>query len=201
MSEIKEVLNLCLQDRDELYDREARRLYLNSEVDETIIDNLVYSILRWNREDKGIPTKEREPIILYINTLGGSVSDGFSLIDFILESKTPVYTVNQGVCYSMGFLIFLSGDKRYSMNNSTFLMHDGSSMAFGSVSKVKDRVEFETGQMEEHIKDYVLSRTSISDELYQEQYRKEWYMYSNEAKKYGITTHIVGVDCDIDEIL
>ena len=66
MSEIKEVLNLCLQDRDELYDREARRLYLNSEVDETIIDNLVYSILRWNREDKGIPTKEREPIILYI---------------------------------------------------------------------------------------------------------------------------------------
>lgn len=201
MSEIKEVLNLCLQDRDELYDREARRLYLNSEVDETIIDNLVYSILRWNREDKGIPTKEREPIILYINTLGGSVSDGFSLIDFILESKTPVYTVNQGVCYSMGFLIFLSGDKRYSMNNSTFLMHDGSSMAFGSVSKVKDRVEFETGQMEEHIKDYVISRTSISDELYQEQYRKEWYMYSNEAKKYGITTHIVGVDCDIDEIL
>lgn len=201
MNEIKEIVNYCLEDKDELYDRASRRLYLNSEVDETIVDTIVYMIMKYNREDFGMPIENRKPIILYINSPGGNVTDGFSLIDYIIESKTPVYTVNQGICYSMGFLIFLAGQKRYSMKNATFLCHDGQSFAFGSMSKLKDRLEFETGQMEKHIMDYILSRTNISEKLYKENYKTEWYMYPDEAKENGILTHIVGVDCDIDEIL
>ncbi len=200
-NQIKEIVNYTLCDNDELYDRENRRLYLNAEVDENIIDTLVYMIIKYNREDKDIPIEQRKPIILYINTPGGSVSDGFGLIDAMIASKTPVYTVNQAACYSMGFLIFLAGDKRYSMKNSTFLCHDGSSFAFGSMSKIKDRLEFETIQMEKHIMDYIISRTTISKELYKQNYKTEWYMYPDEAKKHGILTHIVGVDCDIDEIV
>lgn len=200
-NQIKQIVNYTLCDNDELYDRENRRLYLNAEVDENIIDTLVYMIIKYNREDKDIPIEQRKPIILYINTPGGSVSDGFGLIDAMIASKTPVYTVNQAACYSMGFLIFLAGDKRYSMKNSTFLCHDGSSFAFGSMSKIKDRLEFETIQMEKHIMDYIISRTTISKELYKQNYKTEWYMYPDEAKKHGILTHIVGVDCDIDEIV
>lgn len=200
-NQIKQIVNYTLCDNDELYDRENRRLYLNGEVDEDIIDTLVYMIIKYNREDKDIPIEQRKPIILYINTPGGSVSDGFGLIDAMIASKTPVYTVNQAACYSMGFLIFLAGDKRYSMKNSTFLCHDGSSFAFGSMSKIKDRLEFETIQMEKHIMDYIISRTTISKELYKKNYKTEWYMYPDEAKKHGILTHIVGVDCDIDEIV
>lgn len=200
-SQIKEVINYGLEEKDELYDREHRRLYLNNEVDEIVIDSLVYMIMKYNREDIGKPISERKPIILYINTPGGSVSDGFGLIDAMIASKTPIYTVNQASCYSMGFLIFLAGDKRYSMMNSTFLCHDGSSFAFGSMSKIKDRLEFETVQMEKHIMDYIVSRTTISEELYKKNYKTEWYMYPDEAKENGILTHIVGVDCDIDEII
>lgn len=200
-NQIKEVFNYGLNDKDELYDRESRRLYLNNEVDENIIDSLVYMILKYNREDKDKPINEREPIKIYINTPGGSVSDGFGLIDVMLASKTPVYTINQATCYSMGFLIFLAGQKRYSMKNSTFLCHDGSSFAFGSMSKIKDRLEFETGQMEKHIMDYIVSRTTISEKLYKKNYKTEWYMYPDEAKLNGILTHIVGIDCEIDDIL
>lgn len=200
-NQIKEVINYGLEEKDELYDREHRRLYLNNEVDEIVIDSLVYMIMKYNREDIGKPISERKPIILYINTPGGSVSDGFGLIDAMIASKTPIYTVNQASCYSMGFLIFLAGDKRYSMKNSTFLCHDGNSFAFGSMSKIKDRLEFETVQMEKHIMDYIVSRTTISEELYKENYKTEWYMYPDEAKKNGILTHIVGIDCDIDEII
>ncbi len=200
-NQIKEVINYGLDDKDEIYDRENRRLYLNDDVDESVLDTLAYMILKYNREDKGKSECERKPIILYINTPGGSVSDGFGLIDVIVASKTPVYTVNQATCYSMGFLIFLAGDKRYSMKNATFLCHEGSGFSFGSMSKIKDRLEFETGQMEKHIMDYIVSRTNISEELYKENYKIEWYMYPDEAKKNGILTHIVGIDCDIDEIL
>ena len=197
----KEVYNYCLNDIDELYDRENRRLYLYGEVNEETIDGLVYMIMKFNREDKDKPIEDRKPIILYINSPGGSVSDGFSLIDYMLESKTEIITVNQGICYSMGFLIFLAGGKRYSMKSATFLCHEGESAAFGTLSKLKDRMEFENGQMEEYITNYIVTRTNISEELYKQQYRKEWYMYPEEAKEHGIVTHIVGVDCDMDEIL
>ena len=200
-NQIKKVVTYGLPDLDELYDRENRKLYLTSEVDELVIGSIIDMIIRYNREDKGKPKEERKPIIFYINTPGGSLIDGFGLIDVMIASKTPIYTVNQASCYSMGFLIFLAGDKRYSMKNSTFLCHDGSSFAFGSLSKVKDRLEFETGQMEKHVMDYIISRTTISEELYKKNYKTEWYMYPDEAKEHGILTHIVGVDCDIDEII
>ena len=49
--------------------------------------------------------------------------------------------------------------------------------------------------------DYVISRTTISSELYDNKYRTEWYMYPEEAKENGVVTHIVGKDCGMDDIL
>lgn len=198
---VDEIYTLCYQDRFDIEDVENRRLYINCEIDDDVIDSIVYHILRYNRTDKGVPKEDRKPIIIYLNSPGGSITSGFGLIDVMLASKTPIYTVNQAECYSMGFMIFLAGEKRYGMQNSTYLCHDGQTMAWDSMSKIKDKIEFETGQMEEHMKDYILSRTSIGEALYNERHRMEWYMYPEEAKKYGIVTHIVGKDCDIDDIL
>lgn len=201
MPEIKENFTYTYADKLEMEDCENRHLILNDTVDEEVFNTLIYNILRWNADDKGIPPQERKPIILYINSPGGSVTDGYGLIDAMLASKTPVITVNQGFAASMGFLIFLAGDKRYSMEHSEFLMHDGSTGGLGSTAKMKDRMEFETNQLEEMTKKYIMSRTSIDNELYDNKYRVEWYMLPPEAKSHGIVDYIVGVDCDIDEIL
>jgi len=201
MEKAEGIFNYCLEDRFEIEDDEQRRIYINYGIDEKVIDTAVYKILRYNRMDKDIPREDRKPIIIYINSSGGSVTCGYGLIDAIMTSNTPVYTANLAECYSMGFLIFLAGEKRFGMPSSTYLCHDGSSMAWDSISKLKDRMEFETGQMEKHTRKYVLSRTTISDKLYDEKYRTEWYMYPEEAKQNGIVTHIVGKDCDINEIL
>lgn len=201
MENMKETVTYCLGDLDELYDRECRTIYINNIIDESTSESITYMIMKYNRDDKGKSIEDRKPIFIYINSLGGSVSDGFAIIDAVVASKTPVYTVNIGTSYSMGFLIFLSGTKRYATINSTFLFHEGSSSVYDTMSKAKDRMEFENNQMEKHIMDYVLSRTHISESLYQEQYRKEWYMYPEEAKKLGVVTDIVGIDCDIDDII
>lgn len=199
--EVRETINYCYEDRFQLEDLDNRRLYINCDIDETVIDSIAYHILRYNRLDKGLSIKERKPIIIYLNSPGGSVTAGFGVIDSILTSKTPVYTVNLAECYSMGFLIFLAGSKRFAMPSSTYLCHDGSSFAYGSMSKLKDRMEFELGQMEQYIREYVVSRTNITEDEYIKNYRKEWYFYSEEAKNLGVVTHIVGKDCDVDEIL
>lgn len=199
--EIKKTMNISYPDVYEMEDLEERRLYINSGIDETIIDSMVYHILRYNREDKGLKPEERKPIHLYINSPGGSVCDGYGLIDVIQSSITPVYTINQALCASMGFLIFLAGHKRYSMLRSEFLMHDGSTAGWDSTAKMKDRMDFETKQLEQMTKEYIISRTAIDNDLYDAKYRVEWYMLPNEAKQHGIVDYIVGVDCTIDEIL
>lgn len=199
-NEIKEIFNYCYEDKYYIEEVKERKLFLNNEVEEYVIGDLVRHILRYNRLDKGLPPEERKPIIIYINTPGGVVTDGYCLIDAIISSKTPVYTVNIGTAYSMGFLIFIAGHKRIAMPNSTFLCHDGSSFAWDSTNKLKDRVDFEAGEMEEHTKNFIVSRTNIDSDLYEKNKRKEWYFYPEEAKRLGVATHIVGEDCDIDFI-
>lgn len=199
--DIKQVYNYCYDDRFQQEDLEDRRLYLNGEIDENVIDNIVYHIMRYNRIDKGVPIKDRKPIILYINSPGGSTVDGYGVIDTILLSETPVYTVNIALCASMGFLIYLAGARRYSMPHSEFLMHDGSTMGYDSTAKMKDRMEFETIQLEKMTKAYIMSRTEINEKLYDEKYRVEWYFLPPEGKDIGAIDYIVGKDCSINDIL
>mgnify|MGYP002621683067 CR=1 FL=1 len=197
----KEVISITPFDEIELGEIAERRLYINSIIDEEIVSGIAFYILKFNREDKGKKIEDRKPILLYINSPGGSVVDGFGLIDAILSSKTPVYTINQALCASMGFLIFLAGEKRYSMQRSEFLMHDGTAVTMDSTAKAMDRMKFEEEYMEPMIKNYIMSRTNINTEVYEKKYRIEWYMLPEEAKEYGIVTHILGTDCDIDEII
>ena len=175
LKDIKSTINMHYSEMYEINELKERRLYINSEIDDEVIDTIVFHIMNYNREDKGIDVKDRKPIILYINSPGGSVYSGYALISAMQCSKTPIYTVNQGMCASMAFLIFLAGNKRFSMCNSTFLMHDGSNgIGFESASKLRDRIEYETGQLEQHTKQFVLSRTSIDDKFYDDKYRVEW---------------------------
>ena len=201
MKNVKSVIQMSYTDEFEVNDLKERRLFINDEIDSGIIDSIVYHILRYNKEDKGLAIKDRKPIYLFLNSNGGSVVDGYGVIDVMMTSKTPIYTINQASCFSMGFLIFLAGQKRYAMPRSEFLMHDGSTFSWDSMAKAKDRMEFEAVQLEQVTKQYILSRTKIDEKLYDEKYRVEWYMLPEEAKRMGVCTDIIGIDCDIDDIV
>ena len=174
-----------------------RKILINENIDDWVIDDIVMNIFKWNKEDKDIPIEERQPIRIYISTLGGAVDCGFSLIDAIKLSKTPVYTINIGDEYSMGFLIGLAGHKRYTLPNATFLLHDGSTEVVNSMSKVSDTAKFYS-EMEERIKKYVLENSKLTSKMYNKKYGNEWYMYPEEAIKYGFVDEIVS---DMDIIL
>lgn len=194
-------INLDYVELAEISDVVDRKIWFIGEVDESVINSVVYNIMRYNSLDKGIPVEERKPIILYISSPGGSVYDGLSLCSAISTSKTPVYTVNVGECCSMGLFIYLVGHKRYSMPNSIFLMHDGSAYGYDSSAKLKDRVDFDSGTLADHMRDIILNHTSLTKKQYDDRYRKEWYFMAEESKKYGFTDYVISEDCDIDEIL
>lgn len=198
LDEIKE--GMTLDDYFYIDDLKNRKIFINDEINPYSVSDAVSNIIRFNKEDKGLPIEKRKPILLTITSNGGDVTSGFELIDVILSSKTPVYTINIGWQYSMGFLIGIAGTKRYCMRNSTFLMHDGNSAVWNSGAKAQDQMEFNK-KYDDRIKSYVISRSKLTEEEYNAKLRVEWYMFPEEAKEKGFTDYIIGVDCDIDEII
>lgn len=192
--------NAMLDECFRLKDLHSRKLYLNSGIDICTVEEIVKHIIRYNVEDKGIPVEERVPIKLYITSQGGDVYAGFELIDIIENSKTPVYTINAGYQFSMGFLLGLAGHKRFATKHAKFLWHDGTSGALNSSAKVRDEIEFQA-RNEERVREYVLARTGIDAGLYDSKLRVEWYMFAEEAKALGVVDYIVGVDCEMDDII
>lgn len=188
---------------DELFylqDLKQRKLFLNVEIEQLAVSDIVKHIMQFNKEDKGLEPSKRTPILLYVTSIGGEVDSGFELIDVIMNSKTPVYTINLGYQYSMGFLIGLSGTKRFATKNAKFLMHDGSNFIYNSGAKAQDQMEFQR-KVEKKIKDYIISRSKLTETEYDSKLRVEWYLFSDDAKEKGFVDYIIGEDCDIDEII
>lgn len=194
-----DVQNMCLPTPELLnyYKLRTRRiLFLNPCVDETMSTD-VQNILLWNLEDINIPPKNREPIIIYLMNFGGSINYTWMMVDTILQSKTPIYTVNLNQSASGGALIFLAGHKRYMMPHATVMIHNGSIEINGDMGKVLDNTEDCKREIKE-MYNYIESRTNIDHKLLNKKKNNDWIINAEECIKYGITNKIIN---NIDEVL
>lgn len=174
-----------------------RVIYLDQDVESGMTIEAQKLILAWNKEDKDVPVEERKPIKIMLYTYGGEVSAYLQLVDIILLSKTPVWTINLGVAYSAGFDILLAGHKRYCLERSQALFHLGSSSISGTGTQVQDHAK-NYEKMMKGFGEWVLSRTKITKELYNRKKKNEWFFDAKEQVEYGIVDAIV---TDIDTLL
>lgn len=193
-------LDLDLDDIFFLKCTQKRVIEVNSEINDTSAQLLARAIIQINQEDKGIPVEERKPIRVILSSYGGEVDSGFKMIDAMLNSKTPVWTINIGQQYSMAAIVGLAGEKRYASKNALFLLHDGTVTVYDSGSKVHDYIEFDMA-LQKRMKDFVTSRTKISAKTYEKKGRDEWYFFADEAKKIGVIDGIIGEDIDLEDII
>lgn len=177
-----------------------RKFFLNGEVNAANVADICRHIMQINQQDKAIPVERRTPIRLYVSTVGGEVDPGFQLVDTIEASKTPVYTINTGGASSMGIYIMIAGHKRFSMPNARFMMHDGQIQISGNTSNVQDAMKFQE-RFEARIKNFVLGRTKITGELYDQKYRTEWSMFADEARELGVIDYVIGEDVGLDAVI
>lgn len=194
---------------DEFYEEiirenlDKRILVLNSEIDESVLENYILYILKWNRQDKEacIPVDKRKVITIYINSPGGSNLDGSNFINVIQTSKTKIRGVCFGLAASMSYLIFLSCHERIAFSDSIFLQHDGQTSISSSSSKVKQTIEF-FDNMDKRTKDFVLRRTNMTEEFYDSIYDQEFWFYANDkGRELGVVDKIIGEDIELDDIL
>jgi ATP-dependent Clp protease protease subunit len=81
-------------------------------------------------------------IYLEINSPGGSIADGMSIINTIENIKSPVHTIISGQVCSMAALISICGDKRLIYANSYFMQHSTSDIVGDYINYIKDRTKF-----------------------------------------------------------
>jgi len=115
-----------------------RYILLYDEINNYSADIIVSKIKSMNLLDN------KKPIILEINSSGGDVSCGFSIINAIEQSKAPIHTIISGQCCSMAAMISIVGKKRSIYYNSYWMNHPLSEGQADYLQFIKDRTLFLT---------------------------------------------------------
>ena len=172
--------------------RVYRNLVLSGEISEESAQKIIQHINDINEDDFG--KEERLPIQLKINSIGGSMYDGFAIIGAIESSETPVYTYGYGAIMSMALPILVSGVKRFAHPLTTFMYHECLD-TFGHYEKVsilKENLD-ETERVMEMYDDHILSKTSFTKKQLDKvkKGKFDWYFDINDALKYKVIDQVI----------
>lgn len=188
---------LPLPDEISYYTLEKERIYfMDYDVDEPCME-LQRMIIRWNMEDKGKPVEERKPIRIFLHSGGGYAFYMWTLIDTILMSKTPVYTINLGYCMSAAALIFIAGHKRFMFPRAKVLIHQGANKIEGDAQKVMDQTAAYKKELKE-MQDYILSRTDIPAAQLSKKKNNDWELDADYCLEKKVCEKIVH---ELDEVI
>lgn len=201
-----DLLQFTIQEKDDIYERickenlNARKLMLNCDISDELFETLIMYILLWNKEDKDLPVERRKKIFIYINSDGGEVIFGNSILDVITNSITPVVTVGFAKCASMASYILAAGHERICFPSTVVLIHDGQTGYMTSGNKGKDIQKF-YDSLDERAVTFMTKHTKMTEEYLESIKDRETYMFAQEAKEKGIVDQIIGIDCPLDYIL
>jgi|TARA_B110000495_G_C22874050_1_gene509739 ATP-dependent protease ClpP protease subunit len=130
------------------------------------------------------------PIHLHINSYGGSVFAGFSSIDYIMKSKTPVYTYIDGCAASAGTLMSVCGVKRFIGENAYMLVHQLSSGLFGKFQEMEDDMKNSQSLMA-RIKEIYETKTKIPKTKMDALLKHDLWWDAKTCLKYGLVDEIL----------
>ena len=166
-------------------------LYLMGEISLESVLPVIQSIHEINREDYNTPIDAREPINLYINSIGGDVIAAFTLISVMESSVTPINTHAVGEVLSAALLIFIVGDRRIAYKHSTFMYHSVSAVHVGDSKHIDVQYAY-TKNIQERIEEITSLYTNMSLKKLKDlsDKREDHYFYYMEALDYKVADEI-----------
>lgn len=176
-------------------DLQDRVLWIDDDISINTLQFAKY-IIQWNREDKDLKVKDRVPIKLLFFSYGGDLDVNNVLVDTISLSKTPIIGINCGQAASAACYIYLSCHKRYTFPNASFLIHQGAGNFEGTYEQICAAIAAYQAQIE-NLGEYVLDRTHIPEDVFNDHFSQDWYLSADEAVEYGIASKIIK---SLDEI-
>ena len=163
-----------------------RIIMLTEEVNNTTASLVVAQLLFLEGQD---PTKD---ISLYINSPGGSVTDGFSIYDTMQYIKCDVSTICLGLAASMGAFLLAGGakGKRIALPNSTIMIHQPSGGAQGQATEIQI-VADHIAKTKRTLNEILAANTGQPLEVVEVDTDRDNYMSAQEAQAYGLIDKII----------
>lgn len=175
---------------------QKRIIYVMGEIDSWVLE-ISKMIQIANIEDAGKTIEDRVPVKIFIFSQGGEDQASWNFVDFVAASRTPVYTVNAGMCLSNGLTLLMAGHKRFALKHSTGMYHSGSARIEG----IKEQVDAATKYIASQDKIYekwFLDHCKIDQKLFNRKKKTDWYMTADEMLEYGIIDKIID---SLDEVI
>jgi len=174
-----------------------RRIFINEIIDNDISFKTVYYLDRIVALDNksNIPISERESIEILIDSPGGSINSGLSIISKVEELKDMGYkiiTTNQASSASMAFMLLIVGSERRAYRYSYALAHQPSTWMGGVLQELEDEVA-ELKRLWDLMKMLIMKYTKISESKLDEVKRekKDWILTPSECLDMGCIEYIM----------
>ena len=163
-----------------------RIVMLNEEVNSASASVIVAQLLFLESQD---PTKD---ISLYINSPGGSVTDGFAIYDTMNYIKCDVSTICIGMAASMGAFLLSAGakGKRIALPNSEIMIHQPSGGTQGQATDMEIHTR-RILDMRNRLNRILADNTGQPIDIIAKDTNRDNYMTAQQALEYGLIDKVI----------
>lgn len=163
----------------------ARTILLFGEINQKVAQAVTAQLL-------GLAAENDEPIKLIINSPGGHVESGDTIHDMIRFVKPRVLVLGTGWVASAGAHIFLGAAKedRFCLPNTRFMIHQPAGGVGGPATDIAIEAK-EIIKMRKRINEEIARETGQPFERVAVDTDRNFWMSADEAKEYGIVSHII----------
>ncbi|MBD3344421.1 MAG: ATP-dependent Clp protease proteolytic subunit [Chitinivibrionales bacterium] len=164
-----------------------REIFLWGPVDDESAKDIVQKILYFDGEKK-------EDIKMYINSPGGVISSGLAILDAMNYARSDISTICMGQAASMGAVLLCAGTKgkRLAWQSARVLIHQPllSGNIFGPASDIQIQAE-EMLRIRKNLNGILAEKTGQPLSKIEEDTDRDYFMSSEEAKKYGLIDNVI----------
>ena len=163
-----------------------RIIFLGEEVNATTASLIVAQLMFLEAED---PEKD---IHFYINSPGGSVTDGFAIYDTMNYVKCDVATYCRGMAASMGAFLLAGGakGKRYALPNAEVMIHQPLGGAKGQATEIEIAAK-QILRTKERLNRILSENTGKPIDVIAADTERDNWKTAEEALEYGLIDHII----------
>jgi len=163
-----------------------RIIFIGTPINDFVANAVVAQMLFLQMED------QKKDISLYINSPGGSVTDGMAIYDTMNFLQCDVVTYCVGQAASMATLLLAAGTegKRYALPNSRVMMHQPTGGATGQTSDISIAAR-EIVRWRERMNELIASHTKKTAEEIASDSDRDFYLTAEDALAYGIVDKVI----------
>ena len=163
-----------------------RIIFIVGGIDDYVANLVVAQLLFLESED---PKKD---IFMYINSPGGVITSGLSILDTMNYLKCDVSTVCFGQAASMGAVLLSCGakGKRFALPNSRVMIHQPLGGARGQATDIEIQAK-EILTLKEKLNKILAEKTNQSLKKISSDTERDYFMNAEEAVKYGLVDEVL----------